>query len=550
MRRWLRRLSLAALSLAALVLLAYAFLLPIIVRRQISSALAAAGVKAASFDLARTTLWQTELNEVSLGDVDPVRARRLTVDYSPQSLLRRHVKSVRIDGLALTVRRRGGRIEVGPLRDVITATTPSAGPADGDGAGAWPIESIRVTDGRIDIGEGEDTVTLPFEASLTQMTDDRLHVRAKSDDPGRAFALDGSWNPSRRGGSLELAAEGLSAAAVAAVVSTLVPGVQLAADGAASVTARATYSAVAGGTAEATLRTSNVRVSRTPGDANLEEVNAVLRAAAGIAPAASNAGGLVRDVVVTIEDAEFRSGRYDLAVTGLNGRLEIADPAAPDPAVPQRLRVWRVMVGETELADGAVEFALDGWRAVQVNQTAWRWLGGTVGSDDINVEAQTGRIRMAVAVDRVDLRQLLEFLAKDKATGDGEVSGRVNVAIDWPRIRLGEGELRAEPGGSLSVLDTTAIDHAVAQSGAIGGGGGGGEQVQRDVVEAITDFQYDVLRARLQRDPAGDGRMVARIKIAGRGRAGRRQPLELDLNVRGLEDLLNAYLGLQRRLPN
>jgi hypothetical protein len=101
--------------------------------------------------------------------------------------------------------------------------------------------------------------------------------------------------------------------------------------------------------------------------------------------------------------------------------------------------------------------------------------------------------------------------------------------------------LFAEGGGSLRIIETTAIDAAVGQSIQAGAG----EQVRQGVVEALKDFQYDALRAQLV---AASDESTAIVKISGRGRTGKRQPIELDLRVRGLDKLLNAYLGIQHKM--
>ena len=64
-------------------------------------------------------------------------------------------------------------------------------------------------------------------------------------------------------------------------------------------------------------------------------------------------------------------------------------------------------------------------------------------------------------------------------------------------------------------------------------------EVKDRVVRALTDFEYDALTFNFEDEAGG----FVRINTHGKGRAGERpQELDLTLNVRGANDLLNHYL--------
>ena len=67
-------------------------------------------------------------------------------------------------------------------------------------------------------------------------------------------------------------------------------------------------------------------------------------------------------------------------------------------------------------------------------------------------------------------------------------------------------------------------------------------QIKKNIVEALRDFQYDKLSARLATENGG---LVGHVRMAGRGKQGSKQALAYDLNVTGLDDALRAYLGIR-----
>ena len=63
------------------------------------------------------------------------------------------------------------------------------------------------------------------------------------------------------------------------------------------------------------------------------------------------------------------------------------------------------------------------------------------------------------------------------------------------------------------------------------------------IVEALKDFEFQKLTARLNNEPGGP---VAYVSMSGRGRTGARQALTYDLRVSGLTDLLRELISVHR----
>src|SRR5262245_47171451 len=81
-RRHLRLALVITLSLALALLIGQFFILPMLLREKIQSALHEAGIDAVRFRVARASLWGAELRDVAAGDGSAVRVDRIALDYS------------------------------------------------------------------------------------------------------------------------------------------------------------------------------------------------------------------------------------------------------------------------------------------------------------------------------------------------------------------------------------------------------------------------------------------------------------------------------------
>jgi hypothetical protein len=111
---------------------------------------------------------------------------------------------------------------------------------------------------------------------------------------------------------------------------------------------------------------------------------------------------------------------------------------------------------------------------------------------------------------------------------------------------LGKGALFATQDGQLHVKDLTALAQTLGQSGAGTKNQSSAQQVRQNIIEALSDFQYDDLNADLQ--PDENGKPMAVIHLAGHGTKGAKQAISLDLRIRGLEDIARVVLNIRSRM--
>jgi hypothetical protein len=230
------------------------------------------------------------------------------------------------------------------------------------------------------------------------------------------------------------------------------------------------------------------------------------------------------------------------SLDGVNGEIAFTgfSPLATLP--DQKLSATRLKVGDVELSDGTVEFAMSASDTMNVKHTEWKWLAGRIWADDVRL-APGEPIRITLHAQDVELRDLLAQFAQDKASGQGRLSGQIPITVDAnSNVKFGEGMFTAFQGGNVQVKDADTLQ-TTAQAAAAAVGGLSSDQVKKNVIEALGDFQYDKLSARMAEE-TGKG-LVGHVRMAGRGRRGAKQALAYDLNVTGLDDLLRSYVKIR-----
>jgi hypothetical protein len=246
-------------------------------------------------------------------------------------------------------------------------------------------------------------------------------------------------------------------------------------------------------------------------------------------------GGSLGRGSVALQDAAFNSTSSGISAAAINGTILFSDMKDLVTQPSQKINVGTLTLGKMQFANGSTTLDLAGANSITIRHTQWSWLGGTVSANDFRIDPFQIKLDGTVKLAAVDLRQLLAFFAPDKASGDGKISGGLPIIFDGRDLRFGRGLLQASPGGRIQVKDLQAMSAALDQSGQAG--------IKRRVFEALGDFEYDVLRADLKSEPAG---LMADVRLAGRGHSGERTPLDTEIRVHGLDDLLKLYLGYER----
>jgi hypothetical protein len=252
-------------------------------------------------------------------------------------------------------------------------------------------------------------------------------------------------------------------------------------------------------------------------------------------------GRVVPRATLTVAGADAASTGAGVNIKGLAGRLTMNSFAPLATPGGQRVTARELAFGDVRMTDASLAFRVEP-DAVQLERVEAGWLGGRVFAHGVRLDPADPNVRATLYAEGLSLKEILAFAAEGRATGDGVMFGKLPVHVDWPRVRLGRGYLRSQtPAGDIQVLDTQLMAETMERSDPRFLTDPDLVEVKDRVVRALTDFEYDALTFDFDEESGG----LVRIHTHGRGRAGERpQELDMTLNVRGANDLLNHYLQM------
>ena len=508
-------------SALVLVLIVHFVVMPWVVRGRVRAALDEAGFGSATFRVTSALPWATELRDLVLDKNSVIDRAR--VKYNVVSLWNREVDEIVLSGATLS--------------------------ADPD---KWPVEKKA--------GASPRATTLPKKAGL-QLPFNRLSVYGStlvlkdgSRIPFEGTLLRGPLEVTYRVSSKEHGLEVLGTIA-RTFNAGKVAGYLSHARGEVITSLLRTYvddlpvkfSGRAGGELKVAWDEHGTRATTAfeiAGGSIDKASDAKLILARGVFVGEADIGPATRPTVTAkLRDVDLATP--DLTATGVSGAVTLLDLSPPRTAPRQRLGANLLKIGDTEFANGQIEFEVNENGDIFVRQTRWDFLGGQVYANDVQVP-QEGPVKMTLRADKVELRDILAAYAKDKLAGTGRISGYLPVTIDGRNITFGEGRLNSLAGGQLKITDPDTLAEVAEVAGAAASSGAGSpQQVKQNIAEALRDFEYDQVTARLTNDPDG---LAAYILIKGHGRTGARQALVYEPRIHRLDDVIRLSLDLQRAL--
>jgi hypothetical protein len=395
----------------------------------------------------------------------------------------------------------------------------------------------------VNVGDGGEAVEFITRGILQARADAAITVRFTADDPGKG-AIDGSMlltsdGAFRDGGvRVRVKSDALSCATVARLSTAYLGQASVDATGTIALDATGSFGDALPHIQGSVAPIVSVKVlSSDP--TNLATTN--LSATRGV---------FYFDMVLsrenpiwnfTVEGLDFRAD--EATVEGMSGAIEI-DRFPIGSTWLSDVRATRVSFGKMELSDAHVSFAIDNPRRVAIRQARVGWLDGTVQVASVFIDPMLPKVKTTVDVSNVNAEKLLTLLAETYASTTGQVSGTVNFELDWPEIRLGTGKLSVAGGGRLQFKDKQMLARLLGQDAA--DPRALEAEHRQAAIDALNDFEFEQMSAEMVETPAGH---VTRLVLRGRGRTGTRQPLDLQLNITGVNDALYYGLILGRQLP-
>ncbi len=252
-------------------------------------------------------------------------------------------------------------------------------------------------------------------------------------------------------------------------------------------------------------------------------------------------------VTVSAAGVEAASTDAGLELHNVNGTVTMNVADSISTPLTQRVTAGRVKMGTMEWTDAAVVFSLKNPSELFINELSAGWLGGRVSTAGVRINPAEPKFEAALVADRISLRELLALAAEGRARGEGLMSGRVPMKVDWPEVSFGTGLLRSQSAtGELEVLDTKWLSDIMDKSDPRFITDRDLSEVKNRILRALTDFEYDRLTFAFAEEPESRG--MLRVTTHGKGREGAKpQELDLTLNISGVDDLLKYGLRSKQK---
>jgi hypothetical protein len=203
-------------------------------------------------------------------------------------------------------------------------------------------------------------------------------------------------------------------------------------------------------------------------------------------------GGKLRfDLVLAGVDAATGAG----TATGIDGTVAVTGPSPWRTDGPQTLRVASVQAG-LPFEQGRLVFELEPEGMLRVDAFDLRVAGGDARAEH-PFHLDPDDTRVAFGVSGIDLALLLEAIAVEGLTGEGQLRGRLPFEWNGETGRLRNGLLEATGPGVLSYRSNGSVASIPAAGNDLG-----------VLIEVLEDFRYDVLRIEASGDLLGTVQLV------------------------------------------
>jgi hypothetical protein len=529
----------ACLSGALIVgaLLAYYFIFPRLVRVAVRHTLAGAGVTHVDLHVSSASLWHARLANLIIGETQtPIEIKNVGLHYTPAELLGGNLNAIVLSGLTVALTIKDGRIDLGPITPILerrakAATQEAQKPPPTNRTRTLPVDRIILRDSTLLIHTPRATLQWPMNAALLVNRNRKyalnLTLRTRSE-----FTVSGTIDPSDGAIDLTAGGEEIRAEMLGQVLEGLVQR-ELPLSGMMDAEAHFQWNNGAG-TLSGTIKPNDLAYAN-------------LGLASGVLQVDTTLGGPAPAAKLAISDVQAQAA--ETKIDGVNGTIAFSSLRPLATATGQLIRIDQLTIGQLEMTDGTIQFDMHSPQLVHVDGTRWNVLGGAISAAPFDFTPADPQLQVTLRGDQIDLKALLDLFGQGKVTGSGLLSGEIPLTIGPGGVTFGRGALFATKDGQLHVKDLSALAETLgAQSGGSGKNQSSAQQVRQNIIEALSDFQYDDLQADLR--PDENGKPMAVIHLAGHGTKGAKQAIDLDLRIRGIEDIARVVLNIRSRMSD
>lgn len=267
-------------------------------------------------------------------------------------------------------------------------------------------------------------------------------------------------------------------------------------------------------------------------------------------------GHLEPEVTVSLSQAEVSLAEDTIALGNVNAKVTI-DSFPPTTPGGQRVTWDSARLGEIDLGAGLLDFQLEKQDTFAVEQIRCKTLPrGEFRTHSFRVKPAKPDLRIELYCEDVSLSRWLTLLAKDKASGEGLISGRLPLRIRTKpslKVEFAPGYLMAAPGGWFEIHDTEALEALLSENiPSTAQETNYSDDLKDRVVQSLRNFEYSKLKFEIIQN---EWNQTLRISTVGQGRKtpkGMKGPQGIDMtvNINGFDALVATILEMKLGLED
>jgi hypothetical protein len=208
---------------------------------------------------------------------------------------------------------------------------------------------------------------------------------------------------------------------------------------------------------------------------------------------------------ISVNNGILEDKKRDLTINGISLKLDIEDVFELKSRPSQTLSFSSLKFKTFEIENGKISFQTESLKQYLIEKSEFKWSQGSVSSNAFKIFADNPEdIDLVLYCDRLNVSAVLNQFNIGKASGGGNVSGKIPLIYKKRRIWIDDGFLYSTPGigGNISLTDFMG---PIANTQGI---------AMEIAIEALKDFNYDWMRIKLNSEK--EDLLLLKLEMSGK----------------------------------
>jgi len=204
------------------------------------------------------------------------------------------------------------------------------------------------------------------------------------------------------------------------------------------------------------------------------------------------------NLLLTLKQLAFPTSSAQ--IQNLNGAIKVTGISPPATAAGQTLTASIVAAGLPP-TDVTLKGQLDPKPMLKLDLLTFNFAGGTITAAPFAIDPAASAFGTTLKVDGADLAEITKLLSLDGLSGTGQLDGPIPFVLKNGKIEIKGGRLEARAPGVLNYRPSKLPDALTSA----------GESVTL-ALQALSDFHYDKLVLAIDKSETGDGTVLLQLE--------------------------------------